>query len=282
MAYGVSCIIPSYVSFSKKKGSLELVIRNLELWNISIPIEIIIVAVDQEETLSFVNRVQKELRLEIRTISYPIPYDRSGARNIGVENSYYDIVWFLDDDTLVTDFTPLFDILNNWKRNTFACGAKRYWTPIGWNYEWIVSNIKQGFVDILNHSFLPSGINRETGYRDLQEFSFFGNCGLIHKKDFILIGGFDQIKFPSRREDVDIMFRMIIQKFEYIHLYDYITVLHLTHPADVQTLEERQLCHEQFHKREEEYGYRFRVNNLFGIDEMDGKDILEPINHKIK
>ncbi len=270
----VSCIIPSYSMFGNKTCSLKLLLEWLEKLSISVLGEVVLVAVDKE-----VYRTAKTFeRLPIKIIDYPHPYDRSGARNVGVDNASEEIIWFLDDDTLPLCGQSISSVVYELPKNSFACGAKRLWTPIGYTTEWISNLLKEGCRETLvNNCFLPAGINRETGYRDLQEFSFFGNCGFIHKEDFIRIGGFDAVNFKSRREDVEMMFRMCLNEFSYMHLYDVCEVVHLNHSAFLKEPDERFRCHDLFRQLEEKKGYRFRVNNLFGIDELDGSEVLEKI-----
>lgn len=270
----ISCVIPSYSKAGNKASSLSLLLGWLDKLPISTLGEIILVAIDKQ-----VHEIAATFEgLPIKIIDYPHPYDRSGARNVGVDNASEEIIWFLDDDTLPMSAQSINSVVYELPNGAFACGAKRYWTPIGYTSEWITHLLKDGCgTTLVNSCFLPAGINRETGYRDLQEFSFFGNCGFIHKEDFTRIGGFDEVKFKSRREDVEIMYRMCLNGFNYMHLYDICEVVHLNHSAFLKEPDERLRCHETFRKLEEEKGYRFRVNNLFGINELDGFQVLEKI-----
>ncbi|MEW8030076.1 MAG: glycosyltransferase [Candidatus Thiodiazotropha sp.] len=274
----VSCIIPTFKNKSKKRGALLLVLERLyALKDIWPEVEVIVVDIDGVEAIEAICAAQK-LGLSVTAVQFPFPFNRSGARNFGVENSSGEFLWFLDDDTVPLEIPSFQAISTLVKKGSFACGAKRYWSKIGWDFSNMSSNLRANPSGVKNESILPCGINRESGYRDLQEFSFFGNCGFIWRSDFHLIGGFDQEMFPSRREDVELMYRLLLNGMDYVHLNDSTSVLHLTHPADLQDEGERSACHSLFREHELANGYFFRVNNLFGIDEGDGTDVLEPVN----
>jgi len=275
----ISCIIPTRDSFKNKKSALRYTIESLSMCDYPPNLELIIVSSSNDETDDYVNSLQPFGCLnEIRLLRYDILHDRSGARNWGVEIAKNELLLFLDDDVIIANQDALARAALMMKEKAFACGAKRYWLPIGWNQEVIEEALSSGFIsDLLRMSNLPSGINRDSGFRDLQEFSFIGHFGMIFKDDYQAIGGFDARNFPARREDNELMYRCLLKGFDYIHLFDDCDVIHLTHPAVVESKNERLEYHRKFEEWQIKQGFWFKANHLFGVSELDGSEILERI-----
>ena len=279
----LSIIIPTFNSMQRKKNSLELVLDSIEKQTLDKK-EVEIIFVDNgsiDDTISFISTWIKLHEVDFGNLELkinPKPLNRSEGRNIGVEASHGEQILFIDDDTVIYSEDTLRNLLlKHYRNNSFFCGASRYWTFADWNYEWVKQALANN-QEIDTYTILPKGISRETGRRDLQEFSFIGNFGGMMKKDFIKVGGFDSNRFPGRQEDVELMFRLLLNNFSF-ELLNEIKVIHLTHPIIGNKINERNYWLEEFRKKEWEEGYYFCVNHLFGVyeDNEDTHPVLKRI-----
>jgi len=268
----LSIIIPTSNSMSSKKNGLELVLLSIDRQTfIHRNTEIIFVDNDsQDNTIAFIKKWIDENLMQYGNLLLLNNHDsmnRSKSRNMGVEMAQGEKLLFMDDDTILYNINTLKLLAQQYyKTGSFFCGAPRYWTVVGWKYDYVYQHIvKNSPIDSI--AFLPKGISRETGLRDLQEFSFIGNFGGLMKKDFIKIGGFDAIRFPGRQEDVDLMFRLMLNHFSFQHISEDMKVIHLTHPIIVNNSDERLYWIYEFKKREAEEGYYFCINHLFQVYE---------------
>lgn len=282
----VSIIVPTYNSFEFRKGSIELVLASLEMQTYR-DYEVIIVddcSTDQTEyfILDYVKKYEHSpfgLKY-IKLLDYN--GNRSKCRNIGVSEAKNNLLLFLDDDMIFLSDDSLTEIVGIYQPNHFLCGAKRFWSSVNWDRNLILCAIKtQNFELIRNKYILPFGINRRKGFRDLFEYSFLANCGLVSKTDFVNVGGFDETTFDGwGREDVDLMLRLYLNNVCFTNLCDEVSALHLNHPIKQVDAKRREFYFERYEENERRYGYIFKVNHLFGIFENDGIDILVPINRK--
>lgn len=281
MTKDVSVIIPTYNSFSGKQGSLHLTLLSLARQDISEQIEVIIIDNgSNDKTHHYLADVA--VNLFPKRCQWFICNDtgnRSLTRNLAVERSATSMIVLMDDDVVLPEQMVLRNAIEMMAgvNRGFACGARRRWMNRHWDEVLVENAILRGDIDFLQaSSFLPCGISRESGYRDLQEFSFIANFGVIPRSLFELIGGFDVNLFPSRREDVDLMYRLLLNEAEYIHLYDKCECIHLTHPMVAADPHDRVKNHLRFQQRERECGYHFKVNQLFGVYEGCNGPVLEP------
>lgn len=280
----LSIIIPTSNSMSSKKNGLELVLLSIGRQSFSKQnTEIIFVDNDsQDDTTTFINKWIDENLVDyanLRLVHNHDSVNRSKSRNMGVEHAHGDKLLFIDDDTIIYNKNTL-DLLTRryYIPGLFFCGAQRYWTISGWDYDNIFQHlIKNSPIESI--AFLPKGISRETGWRDLQEFSFIGNFGGLMKEDFLKIGGFDAVRFPGRQEDVDLMFRLVLNNFTYQQLTEDFKVIHLTHPIIASNNVERNFWIDEFKKREAEEGYYFCINHLFKV--FEDNDTTHPVLKKI-
>jgi glycosyltransferase involved in cell wall biosynthesis len=282
----LSIIIPTFNSMNNKKNSIKLTLMSIEMQKFNFnSMEVVIVDNgSSDNTIAYLNQVIRQ-----SVFSFPVKIfhcsdtgNRSKARNIGVKNASGDQLLFLDDDTLMLRPDTLKKVTKLVRPNTFVCGAKRYWTKINWPMcEMEKYLIKRKCKKIMSMCHLPSGISRETGYRDLQEYSFIANFGLMIREDFNLMKGFDEVDFPRRREDRDLMYRLLLNDFKFINLFTHTSVLHLNHPMIASQFDERLYYHNKFRNKEIKYGYYFCANHLFGLIESDNNnaDILQPVSN---
>lgn len=281
----LSIVITTSNSMKGKKNSLELMLFSIERQIVDKQL-LEIIFVDngsRDNTLPFIqNWISSNYcsYCNIQLLNNQGPANRSKSRNTGVENASGEKILFMDDDTVIYKQETL-DILIKrvYKKNTFFCGAQRYWTIAGWEFDRVKRHLAAQ-VPIDDIALLPQGISRETGFRDLQEFSFIGNFGGMMKKDFIDAGGFDAIRFPGRQEDVDLMYRLLMKGFAFQHLSQEIKVIHLNHPIVGEKANERIYWLNEFRKKELEEGYYFCINHLFGV--YEDHDENHPVLKMIK
>ena len=280
----LSIVIPTFNSISAKNNSLELVLISIENQNIE-KNKVEIVFVDNgstDNTLDFLKKWNKINRSNFGSLRICINHERSNrskTRNLGVESTTGEKILFLDDDTLLVKKNTLATLLQGYyEKNTFFCGAHRYWTRAEWKYTFLKQSLENN-AEIDAIAFLPKGVSRETGYRDLQEYSFIGNFGGMLKDDFIESGGFDSARFPGRQEDVDLMYRLMLKNFSFKFLNDTIKIVHLAHPIIGIRSDERQHWLAEFRKKELEEGYYFCINHLFNVyeDYEDSHPVLKKI-----
>ncbi len=279
----LTIIIPTYNCMQNKKNSLELVLKSIEKQNID-KNKVEIVFVDNgssDNTLTFIEGWRKINFKKYGSLQLLFNPDlnRAKSRNMGAEKAEGDKLLFMDDDTMIYNPDALITLISDfYEKHTFFCGAQRYWTLAGWTFEEIKNDLMKNNV-IDSYAFLPKGISRESGFRDLQEFSFIGNFGGLIKEDFMNVRGFDSNRFPGRQEDVDLMFRLVLYKFHCRLLSEAVKVIHLTHPITGNKKDERIYWLEEFKKKEHEEGFYFCINHLFEI--FEDNDEFHPVLKRI-
>lgn len=245
--------------------------------------ELVIVDNDSEdESLDFLESFKHHAPFQnMKIIKNDIEVsNRSRSRNIACKEAGGEFFLFIDDDVILPDKYILSKVRQFTKEGFFATGAARCWTYINWKREVLLENIKkEEWPKDSEYYFLPKGIKRETGYRDLFEYSFIGNFGLVDKKSFFEVGGFDERTFNGwGREDVDLMLRLYLNKTKFQLLFDDVWIIHLNHSLSKLDAEQRSESFQKYKKRESELGFVFKVNHLYGVFENDGTAILEPLN----
>jgi len=270
----------------QKKGSLELMLGGLrKQMNIEDYELIVVENSSEDESLGFLEHFKRDAPLcNMKIIKNDIDIsNRSRSRNIACQEANGDFFLFIDDDIVLPDKYMLRKIREFAKEGSFATGAARYWTYIHWKKEVLMQKIeREDWPKESQYYFLPRGIKRETGYRDLFEFSFIANFGLVDRSSFFNVGGFDERTFDGwGREDVDLMLRLYLNKTKFQLLFDDIWIIHLNHPLSESDAEQRSKSFQKYKKRESDLGIVFKVNHLYGVFENDGTAILEPLNEGI-
>ena len=281
----ISIITSTRNSFLQKKGSLELMLKSLKKQTSLEDYELVVVDNDSEDdSLDFLESFKHHAPFQnMKIIKNDVEVsNRSRSRNIACQKADGEFFLFIDDDVVLPDKYILKNIRKFAKEGFFATGAARCWTYINWKREVLLENIKkEEWPKDSEYYFLPKGIKRETGYRDLFEYSFIGNFGLVDKKSFFEVGGFDEKTFNGwGREDVDLMLRLYLNKTKYQLLFDDIWIIHLNHSLSKLDAEQRSESFQKYKKRESELGFVFKVNHLYGVFENDGTAILEPLNSR--
>jgi len=282
----ISIITSTRNSFVQKKGSLELMLSGLrKQMNIEDCELIVVENSSEDESLGFLERFKRDAPLRnMKIIKNDIDVaNRSRSRNIACQEASGDFFLFIDDDIVLPDKYMIHKILQFAKEGAFATGAARYWTYIHWKKDVFMQKIEQeDWPKESQYYFLPRGIKRETGYRDLFEYSFIANFGLVDRSSFFNVGGFDERTFAGwGREDVDLMLRLYLNKTKFQLLFDDIWVIHLNHPLSESDARQRSKSFQKYKKRESDLGIVFKVNHLYGVFENDGTAILEPLNKGI-
>ena len=75
------------------------------------------------------------------------------------------------------------------------------------------------------------------------------------------------------------MLRLYIRNEEFVNLHPLVDVLHVTHGIGSEGMLIRQLGRLRYELREQEIGYHFCVNNLFGVAELDHDRVLVPVSN---
>ena len=282
----ISIITSTRNSFMQKKGSLELMLSGLRKQMNIEDCELIVVENSSEDgSLGFLERFKRDAPLRnMKIIKNDIDVsNRSRSRNIACQEATGDFFLFIDDDIVLPDKYMLRKIREFAKEGSFATGAARYWTYIHWKKEVFMQKLEQeDWPKESQYYFLPRGIKRETGYRDLFEYSFIANFGLVDRSSFFNVGGFDERTFDGwGREDVDLMLRLYLNKTKFQLLFDDIWIIHLNHPLSESDAKQRSKSFQKYKKRESDLGIVFKVNHLYGVFENDGTAILEPLNNGI-
>jgi len=282
----ISIITSTRNSFMQKKGSLELMLSGLRKQMNIEDYELIVVENSSEDgSLGFLERFKRDAPLRnMKIIKNDIDVsNRSRSRNIACQEATGDFFLFIDDDIVLPDKYMLRKIREFAKEGSFATGAARYWTYIHWKKEVFMQKLEQeDWPKESQYYFLPRGIKRETGYRDLFEYSFIANFGLVDRSSFFNVGGFDERTFDGwGREDVDLMLRLYLNKTKFQLLFDDIWIIHLNHPLSESDAKQRSKSFQKYKKRESDLGIVFKVNHLYGVFENDGTAILEPLNNGI-
>jgi len=281
----ISIITSTRNSFLHKKGSLELMLSSLNKQTDLENFELVVIENNSEDgSLDFLEKFKRQARfnnMKIVTNDVHVS-NRSRSRNIACREASGDFFLFIDDDVLLPDSNILCTIREYAKEGFFATGAARYWTYVHWTRHVILQKIEQCYWPKESpYYFLPRGIKRETGYRDLFEYSFIANFGLVDRYNFFGVGGFDEKTFDGwGREDVDLMLRLYLKKVKFQLLFDDIWIIHLNHRLIDSDANERLKSYRKYKKRESELGVSFKVNHLYEVFENDGTSILEPLNNK--
>ena len=188
----------------------------------------------------------------------------SFARNLGVQHSNSEIVMFMDDDVVFGYHDHLSRIIEIMKHNDFCCGAQRYWISPNWfNYLSLNYPFNHNLQILKAKSFLPSSIERISGKRNYNDFSFIGHLGAINRSVFDSVNGFDESFEGWLYQDTDLMMRLCYLHYSYeILSYSNMYCFHLGHPADKE--EYRSRNKNRYVQKQEELGIHFCVDNFFG------------------
>ena len=269
----LSVIIITKNNVRERNQSLLYVLQSLQRQSHQ-QFEIIIV--DDGSTDSTTERLT-DFEGEITLLKADSDGGRLGSlRNQGARLARADTLVFLDDDTYLVDRDALSMIHDHNLEYDFMCGARRLWSHLFWHrfvsLDWSVSTTTSTLRDL---AILPKGINRQSGFRDLNEFTFIGNFGAVRRSAFDEVGGFSDNYVGLGLEDTELMMRLCLKGFDHRILFDEISVVHLNHVQPVNTCYLDNL--RRFQEIELQLGYHFHVNHFFGVYEGDGHAVLTQV-----
>lgn len=269
----VSVIIPTLDSSARKNFSLQWTLQSL-LRQSGVDLQIIVVDDGcRDETIVR----SRQLFPSVSFIGNTRGRGVATARNCGAQHATGDVLVFLDDDMVLFDPQTLGRTLDALGDRDFACGALRYWTTPRWHKRVDASaDFPLSMQTLRSTSYLPRGINRYFGYRDLFEFSFIGNFGIVRGGAFREVGQFDESFDACGYEDTELMLRLCLNRYDYALLKNHgIEAIHLNHPNRDDPAYARNV--ELYREKERKLGVRFKANHFFEVFEDDGSLILEPL-----
>lgn len=277
----IDIIIPTAKRIDESNYSICFAIRSILAQTIQ-PRSIII-TLNEDNTIT--SKVVKDMFGDfVRIIKYNASiHNISYARNLGAKMSDSETIVFMDDDVVLGNNDILKTISARLEKEDFYCGAHRLWTPTHWARYFNLNDSINHIQRILQFcSFKPSSINRDSGTRAYNDFSFIGNLGAIKKVVFDKIGGFDE-KFEGwTYQDTDLMMRLCVEGYSYLLMStDGISVYHLSHPADKS--EYRKTNRDLYYKKQQILNVKFHLNHFFGIFEPleDTYELVTPINREV-
>lgn len=277
----IDIIIPTAKRIEESNYSICFAIRSILAQTIQPQNIIVTLNEDNDTTIKIIKDMFGDF---IRVIEYDASiHNISYARNLGVKASDAKIIVFMDDDVVLGNNDVLKTISIRLEKEDFYCGAHRFWTPTHWSRYFSLNDSINHIQRILQFcSFKPSSINRDSGKRGYNDFSFIGNLGAIKREVFNKIGGFDE-KFEGwTYQDTDLMMRLCVERYSYLLMSDDgISAYHLSHPADKSKY--RNINKELYHKKQEILNISFHLNHFFGIFEPleDTYELVTPINQVI-
>jgi glycosyltransferase involved in cell wall biosynthesis len=250
-----------------KAKSLRLTIRSILAQSIK-PSQIIIslnghdYGEYKKQLCNWFPNVQVVLAIDkINNVSY--------ARNTAAKLCTSEYIMFVDDDTLAGGVSSIKKIIDQASAFDFACGAKRLWSQSNWSASITeIDQISHITTVLSNISFEPLNINRKSGKQKLSNYSFIGNFGMVSKKIYEEIDGFDETFEGWGYEDADLIQKLLHNNARFL-LLDAIGVkcYHLSHEADKSNIENNiDIYNEKIKLR----GLKYNINHLFGVFENDG------------
>ncbi len=278
----ISIIMPTYNSNTEKKNCIEIALRALLNQSLEAFEVIIVDNASNDDTVPQLSHLfdsfsQKGIKISL--VSCEARGNKCLARNMGAEAARNEILIFVDDDTVLVTEDALEFISDRLRRHQFACGAKRYWTILYWDGGKALAESRANRFDYLQSiAHLPRGIKRGSGMRDLMEFTWIACFGAVWKADFEQIGGFDINYSGWGRHDMDLMFRLLMEDFTFLNLFDHMSVIHLNHKVIQEDLEKKRQNISYYLDKEKESGVVFKPNHLFSVYEGDGQEVLTKRN----
>jgi glycosyltransferase involved in cell wall biosynthesis len=269
----VSVVIPTRDSILEKHAGIGYVLQSLQKQT---GVEYEVIVVDQsvnDRTEELVRRLECNARvLKLK----PTSLNPALARNKGAAEAASDLIVFLDDDTVLGAADTLRRTVEAVHDVDFACGAERFWTSVNWwRYVRFDQPLSATLATLRQISILPRGINPINGFRDLTEFTFIGNFGIVRREAFAAVGGFDVGYEGWGMEDTDLMMRLCLAGRNYSLLSrSDVRVFHLGHGSTARVVSNNLGRFNDFERRT---GKWFHVNHFFEIYEADGYGLFSPV-----
>lgn len=281
----ISAIILTYDSYAYKGGCVEHAIASV-LNQTYADLEIIIVDNNTCPSPLYQAMLEGSTR-EWKIVNTYNNRSVGRARNLGAGSSAGDILIFLDEDTIICADTIFATIAGVSDTYSHGYGARRYWTYPPKHFErhakQFLTRVKAkdyGWLLDSRHCFLPQGIDRLSGFRDLLEFTFPANFGFVTRRLFDAVGGFDERFKASNWEDDYLAYKLFrADGGRFKLLYDELSVLHVNHPmvGGYDNPDSAFQCNQMLYQAllKEDGIESFNINVLFGIPEVEGEPILD-------
>lgn len=269
----IDVVIPVRNSISTKNNSIYFTLKSI-LAQKGISFKVIIVDDgSKDETVSCIKKeFSKYSNIEV------VQNPHSGvanARNSGARKGTGEYLLFIDDDTILPNYTILEEVLDFYHKYSFSCGATRYWTILEWPQHLLKEDTYRSWLNILSKiSYIPKGTDRVTGGMDLTHVSFIGNFGMIQRKVFNSVNGYPESYTGWGMEDTHLMYVLCINGYDYnLFMEKNICVYHLNHKNERNETFLTNL--EKFKHYQKERGLSFSEAAFF--NEYDG---ISPVLRK--
>lgn len=238
----LSIIILTHNCYSKKNGCIETVL--LSILNQSYGLfELIVVDNNSEQNdynklKAFIDIIKKKHDIKLLKNNQN---NISKGRNIGIMNSQFNTLVFLDDDTVLIDKNTLSLIAMFSKEGIYGYAAIRYWTKLGWYEE------NKSIVDkhIINDDLVHYGIQYSLPNPNIREKennrhlirTYIGNFGFVNRSAFKKIGFWDCSYSGYGVEDDAAAFSLFVAYGRPMLLSD-IAVVHINHQISKENYSE--------------------------------------------
>lgn len=198
----------------------------------------------------------------------------SASRNAAAACGNSELIFFLDDDMIISKPDDLSKCINTGMSVDFACGAIRLWSPLTWPNLIRPDDPINKVISTLKHtSTEPKSINRLSGKDILDNRSYLANFGTVKRTVFESVGRFDEDYVGWGYQDTDLMRRLCVDGYVYELFSNHgIEIFHLAHKVDKGSNYE--LNRLQFLEKQRKDGRIFRTNHFFEIYENDGYSLF--------
>ena len=132
------------------------------------------------------------------------------------------------------------------------------------------------YIELIAWSVLPRNVNPLTGFRTLEEYSYLGSFGFVHRAVFEDVGGFDEAFAGWGFEDLNLMLRLSLtgDKWKFLGRSGK-PLFHIAHKRPVGWELDKQRNRDLYLQREKDLGVTLRVNHIFKVYEGDGRSVLQ-------
>lgn len=206
MSKPFSVVIPTCNNRSLRRGSLRAVLASLDS-----ACDVIqeVIVVDNASSDGGLHVPPGTYRNRIVRTEYPDQPHIGAARNLGVSYAQAPWIVFVDDDTIVLG-DSLRRLASQVRQDAFwTCAQRRYvpWaTPMG---QVLQAAQRQELSWLLQHSTPVPGLEEPSQrFQVLYRLSFIGCFGIVPRRLFDAVGGFDPQFSGWGGEDTDLMIRL--------------------------------------------------------------------------
>lgn len=198
----------------------------------------------------------------------------SASRNAGANCGKSELIFFIDDDMIVSEPDGLRKSIEIGNNVDFACGAIRLWSPLTWPSLIRPDDPINKVISTLKHtSSEPKSVNRLSGKNILDNRSYLANFGTVKRSVFNAVEGYDEDYIGWGYQDTDLMHRLCVDGYNYDLFSSHgIEIFHLAHKVDKGSNYE--LNRLRFLEKQIQDGRYFKTNHFFEIYENDGYSLF--------